>query len=72
VLEGFLSQYGHSAILSGTAFEDKSGFRDISLITLLSPARLKSRFLRGIGPTFIFQTASKDELIRFLQDERGR
>jgi hypothetical protein len=43
-------------------FEDESGFGDISLITLLSPAKLKSRFLWGIGPTFIFPTASKDEL----------
>jgi hypothetical protein len=43
-------------------FEDESGFGDISLIALLSPARLKSRFLWGIGPTFIFPTASKDEL----------
>jgi hypothetical protein len=43
-------------------FEDESGFGDISLITLISPARLKSRFLWGIGPTFIFPTASKDEL----------
>ena len=30
-------------------FEDESGFGDISLITLLSPAKLKSRFLWGIG-----------------------
>ena len=43
-------------------FEDESGFGDISMITLLSPARLKSRFLWGIGPTFIFPTASKDAL----------
>jgi hypothetical protein len=43
-------------------FEDESGFGDISMVTLLSPAKLKSRFLWGIGPTFIFPTASKDEL----------
>jgi hypothetical protein len=43
-------------------FEDESGFGDISLITLISPAGLKSRFLWGIGPTLIFPTASKDEL----------
>jgi hypothetical protein len=43
-------------------FEDESGFGDISLITLMSPAKLKSRFLWGIGPTFIFPTASKDVL----------
>jgi hypothetical protein len=43
-------------------FEDESGFGDISMIALLSPARLKSRFLWGIGPTFIFPTASKDAL----------
>jgi len=44
------------------AFEDESGFGDISMITLISPVKLKSRFLWGIGPTFIFPTASKDEL----------
>ena len=43
-------------------FEDESGFGDISMITLISPARLSSRFLWGIGPTFILPTASKDEL----------
>jgi hypothetical protein len=43
-------------------FEDESGFGDISMIALLSPAKLKSRFLWGVGPTFIFPTASKDEL----------
>ena len=45
-----------------TDFEDESGFGDISMIALLSPAKLKSRFLWGIGPTFIFPTASKDAL----------
>jgi len=42
-------------------FEDKSGLADIALLTLSSPTKLKSRFLWGIGPTFIFPTASKDE-----------
>jgi hypothetical protein len=43
-------------------FKDESGFGDISMVTLLSPAKLKSRFLWGIGPTFIFPTASKNAL----------
>jgi len=43
-------------------FNDESGLGDIALVTLLSPAKLDSRFLWGIGPTFIFPTASKDEL----------
>jgi len=43
-------------------FNDESGLGDIALVTLISPAKLDSRFLWGIGPTFTFPTASKDEL----------
>jgi hypothetical protein len=46
--------------LTGT-FDGKSGIGDIALLTLLSPAKA-SKFLWGVGPTFIFPTASPDEL----------
>jgi hypothetical protein len=43
-------------------FKDESGLGDISMIALVSPAKLKRRFLWGIGPTFIFPTAFRDAL----------
>ena len=46
----------------GDGWDDTSGFGDIALVSLLSPADLSSGFIWGAGPTFIFPTASKDAL----------
>ncbi len=46
----------------GDGWDDTSGFGDIALVSLLSPAELNSGFIWGAGPTFIFPTASKDAL----------
>jgi hypothetical protein len=43
------------------SFEEHSGFGDMSLTSFLSPAK-SSGFLWGVGPSFIFPTASRDEL----------
>jgi hypothetical protein len=42
-------------------FEQKGGFGDMALIPFLSPAR-SGNWILGAGPTFIFPTASKEEL----------
>jgi len=46
----------------GEGWEDKSGLGDIALVSLLSPAKLSSGFIWGVGPTFIFPTATNDAL----------
>jgi len=45
----------------GEEFDQKGGFGDMELVTLLSPAK-SGNWLIGIGRSFIFPTASKDEL----------
>ena len=42
-------------------FEEHSGFGDMSVSSFLSPAHSQG-FLWGLGPSFIFPTASSDEL----------
>ena len=44
----------------GEGFSQKSGFGDMALVTFLSP-RHAGNWILGVGPTFIFPTAGKDE-----------
>ena len=43
-------------------FQDADGLGDIALVSLLSPAKTAGGFLWGVGPSFIFPSATKDEL----------
>lgn len=45
---------------AGEGFSQKSGFGDMALVPFLSPAH-SGNWLIGVGPTFIFPTAGKDE-----------
>ena len=49
-------------VLESDGFNEVDGMGDIALLSLLSPAKTAGSFLWGAGPTFIFPTASKDEL----------
>ena len=49
-------------VLEADGFDEVDGMGDIALVSLLSPAKTVGSFLWGAGPTFIFPTASKDEL----------
>jgi len=46
----------------GKGWHDESGFGDTALSTLLSPAKLTSGVIWGVGPTLIFPTASNNTL----------
>jgi hypothetical protein len=54
--------YAGRPVLESDGFESADGLGDIALVSLLSPAKTSGSFLWGVGPTFIFPTASKDEL----------
>jgi len=43
-------------------FEDADGLGDIAFVSVLSPANSSGGLLWGIGPTFIFPSATKNEL----------
>jgi hypothetical protein len=50
-------------VFDGTRFEGKSDLGDIALLSLLSPAEpFRHHFIWGVGPTFLFPTASPDRL----------
>jgi len=49
-------------VLKSDGFDETGGLGDIGLVSLLSPAKTAGGFLWGVGPAFIFPTASKDEL----------
>ena len=49
-------------VVESDGFDEVDGLGDIALVSLLSPAKTAGSFLWGAGPTFIFPTASKDEL----------
>jgi len=49
-------------VLESDGFDETGGLGDIGLVSLLSPAKTAGGFLWGVGPSFIFPTASKDEL----------
>jgi hypothetical protein len=46
----------------GKGWDEKSGFGDMALVSLFSPAKLTSGVIWGVGPTFLFPTASNDAL----------
>jgi hypothetical protein len=46
----------------GEGWDEKSGFGDLSVFALLAPAKLTSGAIWGVGPTFIFPTATNDAL----------
>jgi hypothetical protein len=46
----------------GEGWDEKSGFGDMALVSLLSPAKLTGGFIWGGGPTFLFPTATNDAL----------
>jgi len=46
----------------GDGWDDKSGLGDIAVVSLLSPAKLSGGFIWGVGPTFLFPTATNDAL----------
>jgi hypothetical protein len=43
-------------------FQDADGLGDIALVSLLSPAKTAGGLLWGVGPSFVFPSATKDEL----------
>ena len=43
-------------------WDETSGFGDMALVSLLSPAKLSSGVIWGVGPTLIFPTATNDAL----------
>jgi len=49
-------------VLESDGFDEVDGLGDIGLVSLFSPAKTAGGFLWGVGPTFIFPTATKDEL----------
>jgi hypothetical protein len=54
--------FNSPAFEPGKGWHDESGFGDVSLVSLLSPANLTSGLIWGVGPTFIFPTASDNTL----------
>jgi hypothetical protein len=49
-------------VLKSDGFDETDGLGDVTLVSLLSPAKTAGSFLWGFGPFFIFPTASTDEL----------
>jgi hypothetical protein len=49
-------------VLESDGFDETGGLGDIGLVSLLSPAKTSGGFFWGVGPSFIFPSASKDEL----------
>jgi len=49
-------------VLEPDGFDDAGGMGDIGLVSLMSPAKTSGGFLWGVGPTFLFPSATKDEL----------
>ena len=53
--------FGQPVLNTGSEFDSKSGLGDIAMVNLLSPNKA-SGFLWGLGPTWIFPTATNDNL----------
>jgi hypothetical protein len=49
-------------VLESDGFDEADGLGDMALVSLLSPSKTAGSFLWGVGPSYIFPTASKDEL----------
>jgi len=54
--------FGSPDFEPGKGWDEKSGFGDMGLVSLFSPAKLTSGIVWGVGPTFLFPTASNDAL----------
>ena len=54
--------FGEQPVLDNDRFEDESGLGDITLFSLFSPQHEQGGLLWGVGPSFIFPTATKDAL----------
>jgi hypothetical protein len=54
--------FGERPVLDDDRFEDESGLGDITLFSLFSPAEAQGGLLWGVGPSFIFPSATKDAL----------
>jgi hypothetical protein len=54
--------FGERPVLDGNDFQDESGLGDITLFSLFSPAQEQAGILWGVGPSFIFPSATKDAL----------
>ncbi len=54
--------FAERPVFDGNNFQDESGLGDISLFSLFSPAQPQGGLLWGVGPSFIFPTATKDAL----------
>lgn len=54
--------FGTPEFEPGEGWEKTSGFGDLAVVSLLSPAKLKDGLIWGVGPTFIFPTATNDAL----------
>ena len=57
-----IALFADRPVLESDGINDVDGMGDIAFVSLLSPAKTAGSFLWGAGPTFIFPTASKDEL----------
>jgi hypothetical protein len=49
-------------VLKSDGFDEANGLGDIALVSVLSPAKTPDGFLWGVGPSFIFPSATKNEL----------
>jgi hypothetical protein len=54
--------FGERPVFDGNNFEDESGLGDITLFSLFSPAQAQGGLLWGVGPSFIFPSATRDAL----------
>ncbi|HVH17617.1 MAG TPA: hypothetical protein VNF72_04905 [Myxococcota bacterium] len=54
--------YAERPVLDNDEFQDEGGLGDITLFSLFSPAQEQSGILWGVGPSFIFPSATKDAL----------
>jgi hypothetical protein len=54
--------FNSPAFEPGKGWYNESGFGDVALLSLLSPAKLTSGLIWGVGPTFIFPTASDNTI----------
>jgi hypothetical protein len=46
----------------GNGWDEKPGFGDMAVVSLLSPAKVNSGVIGGAGPTFLFPSATNDAL----------
>ena len=54
--------YGEKPVFDDDQFQDESGLGDITFFSLLSPAQEQAGLIWGVGPSFIFPTATRDAL----------